>query len=270
MNLHIKAICELTKHVYTVSDMKRTHSETQMFTKKTGGKKSNVMFVEQPASRKRKRSNAQLATEKKFLDNSLANQALQAATTMASAEIDPATTLCLTAPAQNDTASGRDGKQIIGKYLVIKGKIFCPTQELEAAPPATTEVYVAAVWDKQTNNAQLNSEDVFLNVPADSAVNCCPLRNLNFGKRFKILKEERFVFDNTALSHFAVDSFSHSGRGAYLDWYIPLRDMVINFNSVNTGVIGNVMDNSVHLIAYTNATTMAPSITYQSRFRFIG
>jgi len=255
--------------------MQRTSSSIELFEpskrrKLVKAKPVQVMAVEQPARRKRSRSNASLATEKKFLDNSLVNQALVAGTGWAAAELDPATTLCLTAPAQGDTASSRDGKQIIGKYLVIKGQIYSSTSEAVADPPQPTQVYLAVVLDKQTNNAQLNSEDVMINVAADNGLNPYPLRNLNFGKRFKILKEECWVMDNTTFTTAAANSFSKSGRAVNFNWYIPLKDLRINFNSTTTGVIGNVLDNSVHLVGIANSTIEAPTISYQARFRFIG
>lgn len=220
--------------------------------------------------RKRRLSAAQLGVELKFLDNSLVAQALTAPTDWTGCEADPATTLCLTAPAQGDGANNRDGKQIIGKSLHVSGKIACLVQELQGNPPEATEVYVAVVLDKQTNNAQLNSEDVMTNVAANAALNAFPLRNMSFGKRFKVLRGERLVMQNDAISHFAVDSFAHSGLSQSFDWFIPLKDLRINFNQTSTGVIGNVLDNSIHVIAICNQTLTAPSISYNSRFRFVG
>lgn len=221
-------------------------------------------------SKKRKRTSVKITDELKFLDNSLVDTALVAATDWTGAELDPATTLCLTAPAQGDTASSRDGKQIIAKSINVKGKVYIPQTELQGSPPVGTEIFVALVLDKQTNNAQLNSEDVYSLVAANSGLNCRPLRNMNFAKRFKILKTEKFIFDNTAISHFAVDSFSKPARAIDFDWFVDLKDMKINFNSTTTGVIGNVLDNSVHVVGIANSTTEAPAISYQARFRFIG
>lgn len=232
-------------------------------------KKVQGMMVEVPSSKKVRRI-AQLDTELKFLDNSLANQALVAATNWAGAELDPATTLCLTAPAQGDTASSRDGKQIIGKSIHVTGQVYMLPAELQGSPQPAIHVTLSLVLDKQTNNAQLNAEDVYSNTSADASLNTYSQRNLNFAKRFKVLKSETFIFDNTAVSHFAVDSFSWPGRSVNFDWFIPLNDLRINFNSTTTGVIGNVLDNSIHLIGNANATTGAPTVSYNARFRFIG
>lgn len=227
-----------------------------------------AMAVEQRT--KKRKSNAQLGIELKFLDNFVDAQALAAATDWSGNECDPATTLCLTAPAQGDGANNRDGKQIIGKSLHVLGKINCLPQELQGNPPIATEAFVAIVLDKQTNNAQLNSEDVYSLASATASLNCFPLRNMNFGKRFKVLATKRFIFSDQSISHFAVDSFSHAGIEGEFEFFIPLKDLRINFNQTTTGVIGNVLDNSIHVVACTNSTTEAPTITYQSRFRFVG
>lgn len=219
--------------------------------------------------RKRK-SSASVQVEKKFLDNSLAGQALVATTDWTGTELDPATTLCFTAPAQGDTASSRDGKQIICKSLHITGQVFCVPQEATLDPPLATEVFLALVLDTQTNNAQLNGEDVYSLNTANVGLNAFPMRNMNFGKRFKVLKTQRCVFDNTDHSFVAANSFNTSGRVVEIDWYIPLNNLRVNFNSTTTGVIGNVLDNSIHLIGNANSTAQAPTITYQARLRFIG
>lgn len=228
------------------------------------------MDIIQPAASRKRRSSVRIKDEIKFLDNSLVDTALVANTDWTGAELDPATTLCLTAPAQGDTASSRDGKQIIAKSINVKGKIYIPQSELVGSPPIGTEVFVALILDRQTNNAQLNSEDIYSVVAANTGLLCRPLRNMNFAKRFKVLKTQSFIFDNTALSHFAVDSFSKPARAIEFDWFVDLKDMRINFNSTTTGVIGNVLDNSIHVVGITSATAENPAISYQSRFRFIG
>lgn len=235
-------------------------------------KKEPVMTMDIIPSRKKKRS-VSIAIEKKFLDNSLVNTALATSTSYTGAELDPATTLCLTAPAQGDGGSNRDGRQIIGKSVHIRGQIYMlPNEDEILNPPIANHVHIAVVLDTQTNNAQLNSEDVYTNPAADASVNTFPLRNMNFAKRFKILREQEFVFENRNYDRSGANVYGGAGRSASFDWFIPLNDLKINFNSTTTGVIGNVLDNSIHVVGITNATGVggAPTISYVSRFRFLG
>lgn len=212
-----------------------------------------------------------LGVEHKFYDTSFSG-ALNNPTDSTGGECDPATVGALTVPSQGDSALQRDGKQIIGEYLVIKGQVYFTLNEAQGAPPGGVYAYVAVVLDTQTNGAQLNSEDVFKNQAGTLPLNVFPLKNLLFGKRFRILKEGRFRMDNTAIAQNGADNFSWPSRTAPIDWYIPLKKLKINFNGGTTSDVANVIDNSVHVIGFTNYTTAGnvPTLTYQARFRFIG
>lgn len=210
-----------------------------------------------------------LGVEKKFLDSSFTGT-VSVATDCTGGEADPATLLCLTTPIQDDTPSGREGKKITCKYIEIKGNVSAPAVELQANPRVHNKVFVAVVLDMQTNQAQLNSEDVFKNPVATVDGNASPLRNLLFANRFRILKQEVFDLDMQTLSHFAADSFSEAGKSECFSWYIPLRDLPISFNATATGVIGNVIDNSVHVIAFSTGTGTTTTLAYNARLRFVG
>lgn len=207
-----------------------------------------------------------LGIEKKFLDTSIVQQAIPAPTNSAGAELDPATFLGLTVPAVGDTEINRDGKQIVGKYLEIKGVVDLDVQTAQSTIDPEVKVYVAAVLDTQTNGAQLNSEDVFTNPGAAVLTAASPLRNLLFGPRFKILKSECFTLNARTLSGVPA-TIIQGGEKKYFDWYIPLKNMPVNFTNT-TGVIANVMDNSVHIVAFS--TLAICTLSYNSRFRFIG
>lgn len=215
------------------------------------------------------RSAGFLGIETKFFDSSLATT-LTAPTDCTGGEVDPGTLLCLTCPAQGDGESNRDGKQICMKYLEINGRITTDGVEAVVGFPSGTEVYVACVLDTQTNAAQLNSEDVFKNTLASAATATAPQRNLLFGKRFRILKQGLFNLSMAPVTQQAANDYSMASVCKSFKWFIPLKMMKVNFNSGTTSVIANVIDNSVHLIAFANQTTTVPRISYNARLRFIG
>lgn len=210
-----------------------------------------------------------MGVEKKFLDSSFTGT-VSVATDATGGEMDPATLLCLTTPVQDDTPSGREGKRITCKYIEIKGTLDVAPAEIQANPQQGNQVLVAMVLDMQTNQAQMNSEDCFKNTAANALTNATPLRNLLFADRFRILKSEVFDLTPKTLSHFAVDSFSVAGRTVSFNWFVPLKDMPVNFNATATGVIGNVIDNSIHIIAFSTATGQTTTLTYNARLRFVG
>jgi len=211
-----------------------------------------------------------LDVEYKFFDTSLTAAALTAPTDFSGGEHDQSASVCLTVPSQGDSALQRDGKQIVGKYLVIKGQIYSLAGEGDLDPPTSTQCYIAVVLDTQTNGAQLNSEDVFKNTGGTAAANAFPIKNLLFGKRFRILRDKQIIFQNTSHAFAAANNFSRSGRSSTFDFYIPLKNLKINFNGGTTSDVANVIDNSIHIVAFCNSTTNAPTLTYQARFRFIG
>lgn len=213
-----------------------------------------------------------LGREMKFFDTAVAPVAIVNSATMAGGEVDPTAlpgaVLCLNAMAQDDTPSGRDGRRVILKSVQVTGKINLGASELAASPVASMNVFVALVLDTQTNAAQLNSEDVYINTSASLLMGAEPQRNLLFGNRFVILKKETFNLDPLTLSHFAADSFSTAGRSVTFDWFKKI-DIPVNMIGT-TAVIANVVDNSLHMLAFTDTAGGNLTIAYNSRVRFVG
>ena len=127
--------------------------------------------VRRTARRRSVSTHGFLGIERKFYDTSLpiddagAPQPtqLKAPTGAAGGEYDPSTTSMISTPAQGDSEQNRDGKRINILSLEIEGVITTQAKEGQAAPPGDSSVFIAIVLDKQTNGAQMNSEDCFLN-----------------------------------------------------------------------------------------------------------
>lgn len=211
-----------------------------------------------------------LGVEKKFYDTSLVASAIPAPTDATGGEFDPSATSMVSTPAQGDGEQNRDGKQIACLYLEIKGQINCLSVEGAVDPYVGTEVFVACVLDSQSNGAQLNSEDVFKNTGANAVLATTPVKNLLFGKRFRILKQKCFTLTSNALSTAGANNFAYPGVIRHFSWYIPLNGLKINFNAGTTSSIANVIDNSIHIIAYATSTAATPTISYNARLRFVG
>jgi len=209
----------------------------------------------------------QLGIEKKFYDTSLGATTVTAPTDAAGGEYDPSATSMISTPPVGDTESSRDGKRIILKNVQIKGVIQRQPTEDAVNPQGQQQVFVALVLDTQSNGAQMNSEDCFKNLNAAAATAASPLRNLLFGKRFRILKSETFNLD--VITSAEADNL-HSAAGVVrcIDWFINLKDLPVNFNSGTTASIANVIDNSLHVIAYSTDGTA--QIAYNARVRFVG
>lgn len=210
-----------------------------------------------------------LGIEKKFYDTYLADTAVGAATALTGGAYDPSATSMISTPAQGDGEQNRDGKRIVIDSLILKGHVINPGGTADNIETAQApKVFVAVVLDTQSNAAQMQSEDCFKNTAASASLNCAPLKNLLSGKRFRILKSH--VFDLTVRGPItAAATQAANTQQQEFDWYIPFKGgLPVNFNAGTTSTIANVVDNSLHVVAFANVTGC--SIGYNARIRFQG
>lgn len=236
--------------------MKRTRTKSTAIAKRQRtGTKSNPIVISdaQVARALNRRTGGFLAIEKKFVDLFFSGAI---ATSLTGAEADP-TALCLNAIVQGDGESQRDGRQVILNSVQVKGFVEIPAGTVNT--DRVVEVYV--VMDTQTNGAQLNSEDVLVDAAGGSqAVNC--FHNLQYSKRFKVLKHQRF--DMPGYSAWNGTSFAQVTSA--FDWYIKLPNVKVNFTGT-TGTVSTIADNSIHVIA---VSSQSANLRYSSRVRFQG
>lgn len=202
-------------------------------------------------------------------DTGKANSALVNPSNAAGAEQDPATTLCLNLVRVGDADDNRTGRRIYMKYLYIQGAVIIPDVAYTAtAPGDIPEVFLAVVLDSQTNGAQLNSENVFTNPAASVTTAVVPMRNLDYSSRFKVLCTKHLSFSDISLDAEGLTTqIGNRGRVKLFRCYLPLADIPVTF-SADTGAISDVIDNSLHMIAYCSSTSMAPVLSYNSRLRY--
>jgi len=210
-----------------------------------------------------------MGIEKKFLDTARTDVAIVTPAALTGGEYDPSTgcTGCLSCPAQGDTEQSRDGKRIVIDSLIIKGYVRS-LATLTEAPVENDKVFVCVILDTQSNGAQLNSEDVFKNTSAAGSLIVDPTKNLLFGNRFRILKSQ--VYDLTPVGIVAATAtIAHCGVRRDFDWYIPFKGgLQVNLNAGTTADVANVIDNSLHVVAFSVASNNA--IGYNARIRFQG
>lgn len=203
--------------------------------------------------------------ERKFYDTARAAVALTAPADASGGEVDPGTVNCISAPAQGDGESNRDGRKIHIKSVHIKGNVFVNTVPTATDTPG--KVFVAIVQDTQTNGAQLNSEDVYTNPSASTNLATMPFRNLQYSSRFKVLATKVVTADITTAAY---NGTSLVGFPTHKTFEIYKNvDIPVTFSNTTAGV-ANVTDNSLHVIAYCQDTTSTPYIQYNARIRFVG
>jgi len=193
----------------------------------------------------------------------------------AGGELNPDGTItgCLSAPAQGDGLPNRDGNKIMIKSILVQGVITIPVGQDQADQKTTPCIYLAIVQDKQTSGATLNSEDVFTNPAGVAVMAANPSRNINFSKRFKVLATWQYCFPPNINTVNDQATFTINTAGAHVNFTIGKKFkkfLPVQFNTGTTANVTSVVDNSLHLVGFCSSTSYTPSISYNSRLRFIG
>lgn len=212
-----------------------------------------------------------LGIETKYLDVWASSLAVPANDTCESGEMQPegGCTECLSAPAQGDGPQARDGRQIQFKGIFIDGFVnLVPlADQADVATPQT--VFVALVLDTQTNGSTIVSEQVFTNPNDTPVVNGYPLRNLAYSTRYKVLAHKTIHMGPVTAGTDGANTNSLNGAGQCFTLGYK-GDMPIKFGSLGTATVSDVIDNSLHLVAFACSSAWTTTISYNSRMRFRG
>lgn len=208
-----------------------------------------------------------LGMELKFVDYGY-SAVLAAPADATGGEADPGTALALNSIAQGDGENQRDGRRATIKSAYVTGIVSFGASQDQPDPDSAPTVFIALVMDSQTNAAQLNSEDVFTNPGASALTAASPLRDLQYSQRFKVLDsvciDNWFKYGQT--DGVSTASYNGPSRAFKLSW---TGDMITNFVGT-TAVVGSIADYSLHVVAYCTTTENAPTLSYNSRVRFMG
>lgn len=202
-----------------------------------------------------------LGIETKFIDNTYSAAIVG---TVAGSETDPNAAGAQTTPGTisgitvGTGESNRDGRKYNITSIHVKGDVALGA---DASVVNGETVRVALVLDTQTNGTQLNAEDVFL---AASNVEHS-FRNLQFTKRFRVLKSQTFACNPQAAA--GNGTANDTARITYpFDWNVKTDIPVICSGTTNS--ITSISDNSLHMVAFSSGTNS--ELKYESRVRFQG
>ncbi len=210
-----------------------------------------------------------LGVELKFYDTFLANAVLLEVTDSTGGEHNPSATIALNTVTQGDGASSRDGRKIVMKNISLQVVISC-TKIINLTVLSTQpEIFVALVLDTQTNGVLLDSEDVFTNKGAVNKLQVHPFNNMTNVPRFRILKRRTIQMDNPQAVYDGTNIETSGIRNSF-NWYVDLKNLVVNYNAGVTESIANIVDNSLSIIAWTSSNSLVPLISYNCRLRYVG
>jgi hypothetical protein len=212
------------------------------------------------------RTGGYLNMERKFLDASFAGTLT--VDNWTSAECDPATLLCLNGIAQGDGESNRDGKNYRMLSVHLRGYVALSQNESVVSPTGDSLIRIALVLDKQTNGAQLSAENV---ITTGGTVAINGFRDLQYTSRFRVLEDIILRIDNNGLSEGSINLFANGTRRLPFTMNHTFKNPIPVTCSASTGVVGAIVDNSLHVIATAlTAGSLDASLAYASRVRFTG
>lgn len=218
--------------------------------------------------RRRRYNYPSIKQEPKFYDTFYPNTLLSITNDFTGSMCDPTSTSMISTPSVGDSEQNRDGKKIVITQVEIKGVVFNGIQANQTGVDDWNHCWVALVLDTQSNQVQMSASDCFKALSTNAFVNR-PFRNLLFGNRFRILKMKQFTFRSGYWSGVS-PSIIQEGQGKLFTMYKKLR-LPVNFNAGTTSSIANVMDNSLHVVAWSSGATAAvTTMAYQARIRFVG
>jgi len=189
-------------------------------------------------------------------------------TTVAGSESSPTTEGSLTSIAAGDGPTHRDGRHIKVVGIYIRGQVLFAADAADAAQPLGDYVRLLVILDTQTNGSTFNAEDVLADT-TDTDLDTLAFRNLEYIQRFRILKDIYVKRPYMAMTG-TVGTPSYAASGVMVPFKINLpfkTPLQVNFTNT-TAVIGNCVDNSVHVIAI--ACRDSNNLRYVARTRFIG
>lgn len=199
--------------------------------------------------------------EVKFFDTETVDDAFTATW----ATMEPATTN-LSAVAQGDGESARDGRKYRIHGIFIKGYVEHTKEESTASPTGDQVVRICLVQDKQTNGAQMTATDCM-----DSGVTYPVLsfRNLQHTERFNVLFDKTIRIPTEGMNEGAVNLFAHATKRIPFKINHAFKTPIIVNTDGTTADIANVTTNSLHMIGVSRDASSC-LLNYTSRVRFTG
>lgn len=226
-------------------------------------------------SKKRARQNVRtgglMGIEEKFLDKYLIQTTLTVAgPTTLNASVHGAGGHLAVIPV-GAGPNERVGRTVTLKSIQAKGLIRFPVQTGAAsADLGTVEIYLALVWDKQTNGAVFGGYDVFATPDGPADKSTLMFRNLSNTSRFQILWSDTFYMPHRAMVHNGT-TIDKASVTVPFEFYKDLN-IPVQYNAVaTTGVIGTVTDNSLNMLyaaSEDGPTVTDPTIDMNYRIRF--
>jgi len=206
-------------------------------------------------------------TESKYFDSHLNATAIAEGTAWTATELDPATLLTLCVPSEGSDIDNRIGRRIEVYKIALRGviRVTVLQDQADMIPPPAYRLIL--YLDQQSNGTQSQGEEL-MGAPgaASAALTFNTFQNLANLGRFRVLR------DITLRSHVSTAVTDGANTSSQIIADIPFKMTVrfrqpisMKFNASNGGTIGDIVDNSFHLIGQKSSTAFESALSYQCR-----
>ncbi len=207
-------------------------------------------------------------SESKYFDSFLDDTVITAASaSWAGTEADPATALTLFLPTEGSDIDNRIGRRVSVYKLAIRGIITMDGLSDQADALAMPSFRIIVYLDTQTNGAQVQGETLMQGPgAATSELVHCTFQNTNSFGRFRVLRDITIRPKLTERINDAVATGSIVQDDCPFKMTINFKKpIVFKFNGLNAGTIGDIVDNSFHLIIHKSVNNGVHDLSYQAR-----
>lgn len=208
------------------------------------------------------------ASESKYFTTEFGNNILST-TNWTGTELDPATILSLCCPQEGSDIDNRIGRKISVYKIALRGLLQWDLEgdepDILPSPAFRLILYI----DQQTNGTQAQGEQVMTPVASSDEIGFCSFQNLANLGRFRVLKDK--VYRGTTMTAGTDGTNTVSVSTAPIPFKMTVRfrkPVIVRFNATNGGTIGDIVDNSFHLIGCKSSPYHTVNLTYQCRAYF--
>ncbi len=207
-------------------------------------------------------------TESKYFDSFLSAAGVPESTDWTATEIDPAAANTLFFPSEGADINNRVGRKVSVYKIALRGVIAQTASPDKADIEAQGAFRMILYIDTQSNGGQAQGEEVM--APPGAAT--VPLTfstfqsTANFG-RFRVLKDKIFYpRDLTAMTDGASTASMNAADIPFSMKYSFKKPVEVRYNGSTTpGVVGDIVDNSFHLLMQKSTALGTHLISYQCR-----
>lgn len=205
-------------------------------------------------------------TESKYFDSFVSAAVIAESVDWTGTEVDPVANSLFT-PAEGSDIDNRVGRKVSVYKLAIRGAIVPDALQDQSDIRNVPVCRLILFMDMQTNGGQAQGETVMAAPGAATGVlTYSTFQNTaNFG-RFRVLRDKTYKLGIVTAGTDGASTTSQCIQTIPFKLTVKFTTPVeVRFNATNGGTIGDIVDNSFHMLAQKSGSEFVHNISYQAR-----